>query len=101
MGFKEGLTLVGGTRNESIQCSHKTNQALYLLDFSWGFHVKQGLDLSRIGFYSLVIDHEAKKLARADPKCSLGRVQLHLILSKISKGFPQVLDVLLGLETFH
>ena len=38
---------------------------------------------------------------RMDPKCTLGQVQLRLVLSKNSKGFPLVLDVLPNLKAFH
>ena len=100
-GFEEGLTLVSGMRNESIQLCHVASQALHLLDFLWGFHVEQGLDLRIIGFYSSVVDHEAEKLTRADSECTLGWVQLHFVFLKNFEGLPQVLDVLLGLETFH
>ena len=61
-------------------------KALYLLEFSWGFYVEQGLDLSWIGFYSSVVDHEVEKLARVDSTRAFGQIHPHFVFSKNSKG---------------
>ena len=77
------------------------NQALHLLDLSWRLHVEQGLNLCRVSFYSLMVDHKADELAQADAECALDRIQLYFVLSKNSKGLIQVFNVLLGFEAFH